>query len=168
MKARFNFPELGLASFFLVLACWYLLDAYRASSSSENMLLILPAAAVVIGLCLWIIGTTLYSDFHRISAQSLAKEEKTSEKKSSEKKPVSVLGAMFILTCFVLSMDWIGFDLATFLFMVALMFLQGERRLFWLGGFSLSFAILVSLFFEYMIPYPMPMLLGKEFFERLI
>jgi ABC-type sugar transport system permease subunit len=168
MKARFSFPELGLASFFLVIGSWYLLDAYRASSSSENMLLILPAAIVVIGLCLWIIGTTLYRDFRRKSAQSLPEKEKLSEEKSSEKKPVSVLGAMSILACFVLSMDWIGFDVATFLFMFALMFLQGERRLFWLGGFSLIFAVLVSLFFEYMIPYPMPMLLGREFLERLI
>lgn len=166
MKARFNFPELGLASFFLILACWYFLDAYRASSSTENMLLILPAAAVVIGLCLWIIITILYNDSRSSSAQSLDEEKKPSEK--SEKKPVSVLGAMFILACFVLSMDWIGFDVATFLFMSALMFLQGERRFIWLGGFSLIFAVLVSLFFEYMIPYPMPMLLGREFIERLI
>lgn len=167
MKARFNYPELGLASFFLILACWYLLDAYRASSSSENLLLILPAAVVVIGLCLWIIGTTLFNSIRTISLQPTLEEEK-SEKKTPEKKQVSVLGAMVILGCFVLSMDWIGFDVATFLFMVAFMFLQGERRLFWLGGFSLIFAFLVSMFFEYMIPYPMPMLLGREFIERLI
>lgn len=163
MKARFNFPELGLASFFLVLGCWYLLDAYRASSSSENMLLILPAAIVVICLCLWIITRTLYNTARVDSA-----EPKPEKEKSSEKKPVSVLGAMFILAGFVLSMDWIGFDVATFLFMVALMFLQGERRMVWLGVFSLVFSVLVSLFFEYMIPYPMPMLLGREFLERLL
>jgi hypothetical protein len=75
---------------------------------------------------------------------------------------------MCVLTAYVLSMDWIGFDLATFLFMMVLMFLQGERRFLWLGGFSLVFSVLVSLFFEYMIPYPMPMLLGREFFERLL
>lgn len=163
MKARFNFPELGLASFFLVLGCWYLFDAYQASPSSENMLLILPAAVVVICLSLWIIGSTLYK------TPLIDTVEPQSEKETSpEKKPVSVLSAMCILAGFVLSMDWIGFDVATFLFMVALMFLQGERRLVWLGGFSLIFAVLTSLFFEYMIPYPMPMLLGREFLERLL
>ncbi len=85
-----------------------------------------------------------------------------------EKKPVSVIGAMAVLAGFVLSMDWIGFDAATFLFMIALMFLQGERRPLWLSCFPAVFAILVSLFFEYMIPYPMPMLLGREFLEKLI
>lgn len=148
-----------LAGFFLILSCWYLSDAYKASSSTENLLLIFPAAIVVIALCLWIIGSTV---FEVMKAGAAEEEEK------EEKKPVSVFGAMCILAGFVLSMDWIGFDAATFLFMVALMFLQGERRPFWLGGFSLVFSILVSLFFEYMIPYPMPMLLGREFLEKLI
>lgn len=160
MKLRFNFPELGLAGFFLILSCWYLSDTYRASSSIENLLLILPAAAVVILLSLWIIARSLLG-----KSQNKPPLE---TKEQPEKKPVSVLAAMAILAGFVLSMDWIGFDAATFLFMAALMFLQGERRPFWLGGFSFTFAILVSLFFEYMIPYPMPMLLGKEFFERLL
>lgn len=163
MKTRLNFPELGLAGFFLVLSCWYLTDAYQASSSTENLLLILPAAVVVILLCLWVIGSTLFR-----SLRSEPQEAEADAEKQPKKKQVSVFGAMCILAGFVLSMDWIGFDVATFLFMVALMFLQGERRPFWLGVFPLGFAILVSLFFEYMIPYPMPMLLGREFIERLI
>jgi len=163
MNIRNKLPELALASFFLVLSCWYLSDAYSASSSIENLLLILPAALVVIVLCLWILGRTLYeiSRFKKDQKEGDTKEEK-------EKKPVSVFGAMCILAGFVLSMDWIGFDAATFLFMIALMFLQGERRLLWLSCFPAIFAILVSLFFEYMIPYPMPMLLGREFLEKFI
>jgi len=162
MKNRFNYPELGLACFFLVFSFWYLMDAYQASSSTENMLLILPAAAVVMVLCSWIIGCVLYNNIRNDSVNSKP------EKKQSEKKQVSVFGAMCILGGFVLTMDFIGFDLATFLFMIALMFLQGERRLFWLGIFPLVFAILVSLFFQYMIPYPMPMLLSREFLGKLL
>ena len=93
-------------------------------------------------------------------------QEEDGEKK--EKKDVSVIAAMAILGGYILSMDWIGFDVATFLFIAALMFLQGERRIAWLAGFSLVFAFLVSIFFEYMIPYPMPMLLGKEFIGGLL
>lgn len=163
MNIRSKFPELALSSFFLVLSCWYLSDTYRASSSTENLLLIFPAALVVIVLCLWIIGRILFDVFRARIAQE---EGKTEEKK--EKKQVSVFGAMCILAGFVLSMDWIGFDAATFLFMIALMFLQGERRPLWLTCFPAVFAVLVSLFFEYMIPYPMPMLLGREFLEKLL
>jgi len=163
MKIRNRLSELILAGLFLLLSCWYLGDAYRASSSTENLLLILPAAVVVILLCLWIIGRFLYE----VSRASSAQDDEQREVEE-EKKPVSVIGAMAVLAGFVLSMDWIGFDAATFLFMIALMFLQGERRPLWLSCFPAVFAILVSLFFEYMIPYPMPMLLGREFLEKLI
>jgi len=162
MKNYINFPEIGLVSFFLLISVWYLLDAYGASSSTENLLLILPVATVVIVLCLWILG--------RVFFQTSKQKAKTDaeEHTKPEKKKVSVFGAMIILAAFVLSMDWVGFDLATFVFLAALMFLQGERRPIWLVGFSLVYAILVSLFFESMIPYPMPMLLGKEFFVGLL
>lgn len=162
MKNHINFPEIGLVSFFLLVSGWYLIDAYEASSSTENLLLILPVATVVIVLCLWILS--------RVFFQTPRKKTKTKTEEHSkiEKKKVSVLGAMIILAAFILSMNWVGFDLATFVFLAALMFLQGERRPIWLVGFSLVYAILVSLFFEIMIPYPMPMLLGKEFFEGLL
>lgn len=161
MNIRNKLPELILAGLFLILSCWYLNDAYHASSSTENLLLILPAAVVVIALCLWILGRTVFEVVR-------AGAEQEEEEQEKEKKPVSVAGAMCILAGFVLSMDWIGFDAATFLFMIALMFLQGERRPLWLTCFPAVFAFLVSLFFEYMIPYPMPMLLGREFLEKLI
>ncbi len=155
--------ELSLAGFFLFISCWYLIDAYRASARIENLLLILPAATVVILLCLWIIGSLL---FHTLKKTEVYRAKCAEQ--PAEKKKVSVFGAMCILAVYILVMDWVGFDVATFLFMVALMFLQGERRIVWLGGFSLLFAVLVSLFFEYMIPYPMPMLLGREFLESFL
>lgn len=160
---RWFIAELGLAGFFLFISCWYLIDAYRASSRVENLLLILPAATVVILLCVWIMGSFVYHTLKKTEVY----RQKCAEQ-PAEKKKVSVFGAMCILSVYILIMDWIGFDVATFLFMVALMFLQGERRVVWLGGFSLLFALLVSLFFEYMIPYPMPMLLGREFIEKFL
>jgi len=162
MNRQIPYAQLGLPVLFLVVTCWYLIDSYKASATTENLLLILPAGIVVLGLSLWILTTTL-----RASAKAEPEEViEVTEKK--EEKEVSVIGAMIILAGYILTMDWIGFDAATFLFIGSLMFLQGERRIAWLGGFSLIFAFLVSLFFEYMIPYPMPMLLGKEFIERLL
>jgi len=139
MKDRIDFPEAGLVSFFLLISCWYLTDAYKASSSTENLLLILPAATTVMILCIWILSRVFFK-----SSKQKVKTDSEEEKKP-EKKKVSILGAMIILAVFVLSMDWIGFDSATFLFIAALMFLQGERRPLWLGGFSLIYAVLVFL-----------------------
>lgn len=163
MNKKINYAELGLPTFFFLVTVWYLIDAYKADSTTENLLLILPAAAVVIGLCLWILASQFI--FARAEGEE-PKEQK--EEKSAEDKEVSVLGAMIILAGYVLGMNWIGFDVATFLFIGALMFLQGERRIAMLVGFSFTFAFIISLFFEYMIPYPMPMLIGKEFLGRLL
>lgn len=164
MKQRINYPELGIPLVFLLLAGWYLSDAYKASASVENLLLILPAAVVVMLLCLWIVAKVFLSG--RSRDEEVAEEEENAEEPETRK--VSVFGAMLILAGYILLMDWIGFDVATFMFIAALMFLQGERRIAWLGGFSAVFALLVSIFFEYMIPYPMPMLLGREFLEKLL
>lgn len=163
MKWNKQHAELGIPIFFLAISIWYLIDAYRASATTENLLLILPAGIVVIGLSLWILVTSL---LNKESAEPVPEKEKEEEKK--EKKEVSIIGAMMILAGYVLSMNYIGFDVATFLFIAALMFLQGERRIGMLAGFSLIFSFLVSIFFQYMIPYPMPMLIGKEVIERLL
>lgn len=162
MKRQAPYAELALPVLFLTVTVWYLVDSYRASATIENLLLILPTSVVVLTLCAWIALRTLVLTPSRQEEEALLEEEKPKEKK------VSVLGAMIILAAYVLSMGFIGFDVATFLFIAALMFLQGERRIGWLIGFSLIFAFLVSLFFQYMIPYPMPMLLGKEFIGRLL
>lgn len=164
MKQKKNYSEFGLPSFFLLISIWYLIDAYKAEASVENLLLIVPAGVVVICLCLWILASQLF-----LKEQTAEVSVEVEEKKDKEpKEEVSVLGAMIILGVYVLTMNWIGFDVATFGFIASLMFLQGERRITMLIGFSLVFSFLVSLFFEYMIPYPMPMLLGKEFFGGML
>ncbi len=38
------------------------------------------------------------------------------------------------------------------------LWLHGERRLRWNIGYAICFAVLVSLLFSQMLPYPMPML----------
>lgn len=163
MNKKQLYNELALAGFFLAVTCWYLLDTYKASARTENLLLILPAAVVVIALCLWNILLACYRYRRSVAAGTVPERVE-----KDVKKRVSVPLAMALLGAFVLSMNWIGFDLATFLFIFGMLLLQGERRWFWLGPFSLSFAIIVALFFEYMVPYPMPMLLGREFLERLL
>ncbi len=164
MNKRIQFTELSLVGFFLTLTCWYLSDSYQASASTENLLLILPAATVVILLCFWVVGRTLFDMYNTQNSKS---GQHDADEVIPEKQ-VSVVAAMALLGGYVLVMDWIGFDVATFLFITSMMFLQGERRIAWLGGYSFTFAFLVSLFFEYMIPYPMPMLIGKEMIERLL
>jgi hypothetical protein len=53
----------------------------------------------------------------------------------------------------------LGFDVGTTLFVGSFLWLQGERRWYWLAGYSISLGFGLSLFFSAMLPYPMPMLL---------
>ena len=68
-------------------------------------------------------------------------------------------GALVLFAAYVITLDWLGFDVGTALFVGAFLWMQGERRKTWLVGYSLAFALTLTLFFSRMLPYPMPTLL---------
>lgn len=131
----------GLAGFTI----WYLLDAWNASASAENLILIVPIATIVLILCLLDLITQLRTGV---------------TKEHSEREPVlSIMPVMGLFAAYVLTLEWLGFDLGTTLFVAIFLLLQGERRWVWVLGYSLCFGFLVALFFSNMLPYPMPMTL---------
>lgn len=131
-----------LALVFLVV--WYCYDAYSASSEIINLILIVPVTGIALVLC----GIEFV---RQVKGQ-------TAEPKGLE--PVSTMLPVISLFClYVITLPWLGFDVGTLLFIALFLWLHGERRLQWVVGYSLVFALLVSLFFSNMLPYPMPMLL---------
>ena len=132
---------LGLASFTL----WYLLNAWSVSSQTENLILIMPIAIMTLIMCCLELIQTLFLP---------TKQEK--EDREPMTTAVPIIG---LFTVYVLSLEWLGFDIATIIFIAAFLFLQGERRWHWVSAYSISFGVLVTVFFSEMLPYPMPMLL---------
>lgn len=128
-----------LASF----VSWYTWDAYRVSAEAENLILIVPIATIALVLCV----------LELIRQTSV----KTKERSESQESVKDVLPVMGLFTAYVLSLETIGFDVATTLFVAAFLWVQKERRLVWLVGYSLAFGLLMSTFFAEMLPYPMPM-----------
>ena len=122
---------------------WYLWEAWGASNSVENLIFILPIAALTLLMC------TL-----ELLKQLFLGSNKAHEPTESM---LSVLPVIILFAVYVLSLEWVGFDVGTVLFVASFLFLQGERRVTWLIAYSLVFGILVALFFSYMLPYPMPM-----------
>ena len=123
------------------LVALYGVDAARASTHVLNLILVLPLTIIV--LCL----VQFAMDVPHVRAEEDSKE------------PVStVLSVMALFTAYVLSLNWLGFDVGSFLFIGAFLWLHGERRWPWVIGYALSFAMLMALFFSTMLPYPMPML----------
>ncbi len=130
---------IGLASF----TSWYLLNAWFASSQPENLILILPIAVITLAMC-----SLEFIQQCRTGTTSAHEERETAETTGP------IIG---IFSIYVITLEWLGFDLATILFIATFLWLQGERRWFWIVGYSLCFGLLVTLFFSYMLPYPMPM-----------
>lgn len=130
---------IGLALF----SSWYLWEAWTASSQIENLIFILPIALLALILC--------SIEFIK---QLFIKKEKAEPALDSA---LAVFPVMVLFAVYVLSLEWLGFDLGTVLFVAAFLLLQGERRPIWLIAYSLVFGALVALFFSNMLPYPMPM-----------
>ena len=126
------------------LVIWYLFDAYSASSHFANLILILPVSILVLVLCL---------------IEFISQLRGLHEPPPDLDPIASMLPVILLFVAFVLSLEWLGFDVGTFAFICAFLWLHGERRIIWILAYSISFALLMSLFFSAMLPYPMPMLI---------
>ena len=127
---------LCLATFVL----WYAIDTHNASSSMENIILILPVAAITLCLC-------IYEFFTQ-------KEIKAKDEKDDF---LSVIPVVILFTLYVLTLEILGFDIGTVLFLGLFLFFHGEKRLPWILGYSLVYGFIIAYFFSAMLPYPMPM-----------
>ncbi|WP_261884179.1 tripartite tricarboxylate transporter TctB family protein [Vibrio pelagius] len=129
---------------------WYTWDAFNVSSAVENLILIVPIASIALVLCIL--------EFARQSVDKPSGTQQADTAKSGDDLK-SVLPIIGLFSAYVLSLETIGFDIATTLFVGSFLWSQKERRLVWVVGYSVAFGLLMSTFFAQMLPYPMPMTL---------
>ena len=125
------------------LSALYCYDAVSASTHIYNLILVLPLTALVIAICM--------AQFFVILRDKAPPAKLAG--RAADAGPV-----MLLFAAYVLSLNWLGFDAGTCLFTGIFLYLQGERRWPWLIVYSVAFALLVTLFFRAMLPYPMPTL----------
>lgn len=143
-----NFGRRRLADLVVLLvlagaSSFYCYDAVSASTHIYNLILVLPLTVLVLGLCIAQLVTAVRS----------GEPEADRAESLGEVWPV-----MLLFTLYVLSLNWLGFDVGTCLFTGLFLFVQGERRWPWLVAYSVAFAVVVTFFFQQMLPYPMPTL----------
>lgn len=126
------------------MAAFYCYDAISASTHIYNLILVLPLTALVLGLCI---------------AQFIVAVRSRESKGEPTEDVRDVLPVMILFTAYVVSLNWLGFDIGTLLFTAAFLWMQGERRWPWLFGYSIAFAFILTFFFQQMLPYPMPTLI---------
>ncbi len=164
-RIRQNAAELLLVLLMAVIIIWYMMDAYAASSKVANLLLIVPLGVISLGFLVGIVIQILPGLLKAEKGDTPTESKKEEQTKENAKK---IFLAMGLLALYVLIIPSVGFDIATFLFIGVMLFVQGERKWTWLIGFPLIFSFLVSQFFSAMIPYPMPMAIQQEWITGLI
>jgi hypothetical protein len=135
--------DLAVLVVLATLALFYCYDAVTASTHIYNLIMVVPLTVIVVVLCV---------------VQFISRLRGSSPPPPAE-KVTDVLPAMILFSAYVLSLNWLGFDVGTALFVAGFLWMQGERRPGWLLGYSLSFALVLTTFFAKMLPYPMPTLL---------
>ena len=139
--------HLALLTVIGAVVVFYLLDARATSLRVNNLLLVQPAAVIALVL----LGLVAVQCVRRVGP---ADEEEPSESLSDLGKVGALAAAFGALT---LGLERVGFDVATFAFMVVALFICGERR-WWLNlTFSTVFTLLLIYGYGAVIPFPFPL-----------
>jgi len=154
----------GHVAFVLFIAgsvSWYFLDAYTASSSIKNLILIAPASALALALCVTLLiqdASKAFKTPSEVPKPAIAPDKLAAAGEDKEEKQRSAWRAVAFIVAFGLYvglLEIIGYDVATWLFIAATLILNGERRPLVIVGFSVVFGTLAVWLFGLLLPYPM-------------
>ena len=163
LSARIDWGHCALIAIMAGITIFYLHDAWQASNRVRNLILVLPASILALTMCLIVLGDVLAAALRKPEPAPEMTPHYESERDGPETETLlqrfrpAVLMGTFAL--YILSLPYLGFDVATALFMAVSLLIDGERRLLFVVGLSIGFAVLVTIAFRWLIPYPMPILL---------
>jgi len=142
-KIEADWGHIMLATAMAAVSVWYFLDARDASQSIYNLILVAPCAAAIVTLYL----ATLLLEVRIYAANSSHASQEQSLKKLLQPVAIRNASMMVLLILYVLVMEPLGFEIASFLFIGLSLLLQGEQRF----GRVLIFSILFSAFATWLI-----------------
>lgn len=122
---------------------WYVYDAWSASSRIENLILIAPVA-VVIAICL----------ATQVAGLALGSVAAALETKTRPPLDRSVLWLMAAFVAYVVSLMFVGFDVATFFFVLVSCWMLGERRPLVLVIYAAAVSVVCVVLFASIQPIP--------------
>jgi hypothetical protein len=130
----------------------YLLDARATSLKVNNLLLVEPAAIVALILA----AMVLPQCFRRKEIDEADGEAAAPKESWLDLGKVAALAAAF--GAFALSLETVGFDVATFVFTALGIYICGERRVWLIALFSAAFTAGIVYGYQLLVPYPFPLL----------
>lgn len=127
----------------------YLANAMQASSRVGNLVLILPASVLGLILCVIILASIVRDAVHAVKSGEPAPE---AEPLYERMRPILML-ALFAL--YILLLPVLGMDLGSVIFIALALIANGERRPVFIAVYSVLFAVVVTLLFKWILPYPL-------------
>lgn len=149
-KIAVDIPHIIFATGIAGWVAWYCWDAWHANAAIENLILILPVSVVGVVLYFFVVAGC----FQRVRQ----KEEQSTlpHKLLAPGTAFKIAGSMVMLAALVLAGPLIGFDIASFVYMLAMMAFLGERRIIVLLLFPLLFSVAVIYCFGTLLATPLP------------
>ena len=165
---RTDWEHLIFLTVILAFLVWYLWTATVASPTFSNLILIAPVGAVA-GILALYVGTTEifgHAAVMRAAAFSAAAEQHAPSRfRAGSLATIGLLMALFGL--FVAAIPYAGFDVATFAFVLATLWLLGERRVLFSLSLSFGIAVALSIAALTLLAFPMPLLIARSLWRAL-
>ncbi len=167
---RADREHLFFLALLLAFVAWYLWTAAAASPTFSNLILIAPVGAVAIGLLLYIAAAEITGPRQAGTSTAAAEAAQPAAAPQTRFRSTSigtVLALMALFGAFVAAMPYVGFDISTFFFTLATMWLLGERRVAFSLAVSLATATAVSIAALTLLTFPIPLGIARALWSSL-
>lgn len=155
-RSRVDWGHLALILFFATVTVAYLADAWGASASFRNLVLVLPASVLSLVLCA-IVAIAAFRGDRTTAPEATSGDEADAKAPLLDRLKPALLMALFAL--YIATLPWLGFDVGSAVFVAAALLLDGERRLWLIAPVAIGFALVATLLFRWLLPYPMPLMI---------
>jgi hypothetical protein len=150
-RGAVDWGHLALLALICGVVIAYLLDARATSLRTNNLLLIQPAAILALVLAAIVLPQCFRRREHEAVTGTPASKDSW-----RDLGKVAALAAAF--GAFALSLETVGFDVATFAFVALGIYICGERKLWLIALFSAVFTVGIVYGYQMLVPYPFPLL----------
>jgi len=149
---------------------WYLTDATAASPTFSNLILIAPVGAAALILLLYVGAVEIFGrgGVPKTSApgqSELPAESASSRFRAGSRRAVALLMVLFGL--FVAAIPYLGLDIASFIFIVATLWLLGERRIIFTLSLALGISAAISIAALALLTFPIPLGIARSLWRAL-
>ncbi len=127
---------LAIAGFSIV----YVTSAYMGSSRIQNVIFIIPMAVLIVLLTLVLLSRSFRSRKNPLEVS----EAPVAATPKEGTAPLGIAGMMFGLIVYAAVIPWLGFDVASILYMAGCLWVQGERRPIVVIAFSVLFSLAIT------------------------